>query len=268
MAGIARRTTHRSVAGKKLLRPSATPRDGFKGHPDVRARPPRRPRQQEQGRKSGRPEEEEVVRPGKIRPGTRDRLVAWTMFFRVKKLGGSFARGGPARPRGEDACAETHFVTGARIVPPFPTASKGQSSGWVASGGPNGSSGRRRAFYATAVGYAGGTNADPTYEEVCSGPDRTCRGRPGRLRPRKALLRRPLETLLGKTTTPRRGCGRGNDVGTQYRSAIYAFGPRRSARPRNRAARLWARPRCSRVRARDDRVSARRPTSITPRITT
>ncbi len=51
-------------------------------------------------------------------------------------------------------------------------------------------------------------------------------------------LRRPAEESSGRITTRRRGCGRGNDAGTQYRSAIYTSGAAQTARRRDRARQL------------------------------
>ena len=75
-----------------------------------------------------------------------------------------------------------HFVNGHPLEPPFPagleTAMFAMGCFW----------GAERKFwqlpgvYTTAVGYAGGYTPNPTYEEVCSGIDRPCRSRAGRLR--------------------------------------------------------------------------------------
>ncbi|MDE2166454.1 MAG: peptide-methionine (S)-S-oxide reductase MsrA [Alphaproteobacteria bacterium] len=116
---------------------------------------------------------------------------------------------------------ETHFVNGRRIVPPFPagieTAQFGLGCFW----------GAERAFwqlngvYATAVGYAGGMTPNPTYEEVCS-------GRTGHAEivlvaydPKKISYERLLKAFW-ESHDPTQGMRQGNDVGTQYRSAIYS----------------------------------------------
>jgi len=119
------------------------------------------------------------------------------------------------------AAPERHAVNqDRRIIPPFPeglrTAVFGLGCFW----------GAERLFwmtdgvYSTAVGYAGGYTPNPTYEEVCS-------GRTGHT---EAVLvvydpaRVSYETLLKvfwEGHDPTQGMRQGNDVGTQYRSAIY-----------------------------------------------
>jgi peptide-methionine (S)-S-oxide reductase len=131
---------------------------------------------------------------------------------------------------------ETHFVNGHRIVPPFPEgleiADFGMGCFW----------GAERAFwalpgvYSTAVGYQGGQTPNPTYREVCTG--RTGHAEVVRVvfDPRTI----PYEQLLKvfwESHDPTQGMRQGNDVGTQYRSAIYTHGEaQRQAAEASRAA--------------------------------
>jgi len=90
--------------------------------------------------------------------------------------------------------------------------------------------------YSSAVGYAGGYTPNPTYEEVCS-------GRTGHAEVVRVVFdpkRMPYERLLAvfwENHDPTQGMRQGNDVGTQYRSAIYAYSPaQRSAAEASRRA--------------------------------
>jgi peptide-methionine (S)-S-oxide reductase len=82
--------------------------------------------------------------------------------------------------------------------------------------------------YTTAVGYAGGYTPNPTYEEVCSG--RTGHAEAVLVVYDPKVL--PYETLLRtfwEHHDPTQGMRQGNDVGTQYRSAIYTTGDAQAA---------------------------------------
>ena len=74
--------------------------------------------------------------------------------------------------------------------------------------------------YSTAVGYSGGLTPNPTYEEVCTG--RTGHSEVVRIifDPMRVSLE-TLLTLFWEKHNPTQGMRQGNDIGTQYRSAVY-----------------------------------------------
>jgi len=119
---------------------------------------------------------------------------------------------------------DTHFVTGVSIKPPFPPGTEtvlfGMGCFW----------GAERIFWqipgvvATAAGYAGGYTPNPTYDEVCT-------GRTGHAEvvlvvydPDRVTFDRLLKDFW-EQHDPTQGYRQGNDVGTQYRSAIYTTTP-------------------------------------------
>jgi len=117
---------------------------------------------------------------------------------------------------------ETHFVTGARIVPPFPEGMRLAQFGMGCFWGAERKLWQVPGVYATAVGYAGGLTPNPSYREVCS-------GRTGHTEAvlvvydPKAVTYETLLTVFWESHDPTQGMRQGNDVGTQYRSAIYWY---------------------------------------------
>ena len=113
-----------------------------------------------------------------------------------------------------------HFVNGNRLEPPFPA---GLSVAVFAMGcfwGAERCFWTRNGVYSTAVGYAGGFTPNPTYEEVCSG--RTGHAEVVRVVfDPAAVSYGDLLRVFWESHDPTQGMRQGNDIGTQYRSAIY-----------------------------------------------
>jgi len=126
---------------------------------------------------------------------------------------------------------ERHEVLGTPLKPPFPEGLEQMVVGmgcfwgaekkfWLADG-----------VYTTAVGYAGGYTPNPGYEEVCS-------GRTGHTEvvlvvfdPTRTSYENMLK-IFWEAHDPTQGMRQGNDVGTQYRSAIYTFSDEQAAAAR------------------------------------
>jgi peptide-methionine (S)-S-oxide reductase len=117
---------------------------------------------------------------------------------------------------------DTHFVNGHRIVPPFPDGTRRAMFGMGCFWGAERKLWQVPGVYTTAVGYAGGFTPNPTYEEVCSGQTGHTEVVLAVYDPAQvdyaALLR-----AFWESHDPTQGMRQGNDVGTQYRSAIYTF---------------------------------------------
>jgi peptide-methionine (S)-S-oxide reductase len=129
---------------------------------------------------------------------------------------------------------EHHYVNGNPIAPPFPNGLEQAVFGMGCFWGAERVFWQASGVWTTAVGYAGGLTPNPTYEEVCS-------GRTGHAEVVLAVFD-PGHTsydemlrLFWENHDPTQGMQQGNDVGTQYRSAIYAFPEQRPAAEASRA---------------------------------
>ena len=115
---------------------------------------------------------------------------------------------------------DRHFVLGTPLRPPFPD---GFGSAVIAMGcfwGAERVFWQAEGIYTTAVGYAGGFTPNPTYEEVCSGSTGHAEVVLAVFDPAKTSYEEMLR-LFFENHDPTQGMRQGNDVGTQYRSAIY-----------------------------------------------
>jgi methionine-S-sulfoxide reductase len=172
-----------------------------------------------------------------------------------------------ARGYGVYAGSETHFVNGHRIQPPFPEGLERAVFGLGCFWGAEKAFWQLPGVYSTAVGYAGGHAADPSYKQVCTGTDGSCGGRIGHLRSQAHQLRELLR-VFWESHDPTQGMRQGNDVGTQYRSAIYAYDEAQLEAAEQSQARLPGGAETRRIAARSPPRSARRRRSITPRTIT
>jgi peptide-methionine (S)-S-oxide reductase len=113
-----------------------------------------------------------------------------------------------------------HDVLGTPLVPPFPHGTEQAVFGLGCFWGAERKFWQAPGVYTTAAGYAGGLTPNPTYEEVCS-------GRTGHAEVVLAVFDASQTSydemlrIFWESHDPTQGMRQGNDVGTQYRSAIY-----------------------------------------------
>ena len=117
---------------------------------------------------------------------------------------------------------EKHFVNGHRIVPPFPAGLREALFAMGCFWGEEKLFWELPGVYSTAVGYAGGFTPNPTYEEVCTGATGHAEVVRVIYDPQKIRYEELLKAFW-ESHDPTQGMRQGNDLGTQYRSAIYTF---------------------------------------------
>ena len=113
-----------------------------------------------------------------------------------------------------------HEVLRTPLEPPFPAGLERAEFGLGCFWGAERVFWRAPGVFTTAVGYAGGATPNPTYDEVCSGRTNHAEVVLVVFDP-NATSYEELLRLFWESHDPTQGMRQGNDVGTQYRSAIY-----------------------------------------------
>jgi peptide-methionine (S)-S-oxide reductase len=130
-------------------------------------------------------------------------------------------------PPGRDtpiAVPARHLVLGTPIAPPFPEGLERAVFGMGCFWGAERIFWQVPGIYTTAVGYAGGYTQNATYEEVCSGRTGHAEVVLAVFDPEQMSYDEMLR-LFWEGHDPTQGMRQGNDVGTQYRSAVYWHSP-------------------------------------------
>ncbi len=121
-----------------------------------------------------------------------------------------------------------HLVLGTKLAPPFPEGLERAAFGMGCFWGAERTFWTLPGVHTTAVGYAGGLTPNPTYHEVC-------RGRTGHAEvvlvvfDPSVISYELLVMAFFEGHDPTQRMRQGNDVGTQYRSAIYTTSPEQAA---------------------------------------
>ena len=124
--------------------------------------------------------------------------------------------------------ADRHAVLGNPIAPPFPEHVEQAIFGMGCFWGAERMFWEADGVWTTAVGYAGGYTPNPTYEEVCSGSTGHTEAVLVVFDPAQTSYEEMLR-IFWEGHDPTQGMRQGNDVGTQYRSAIYFTTPAQQA---------------------------------------
>ncbi len=146
------------------------------------------------------------------------------MFAFMKKAKSLLPAGGTLPGRAEKMrVPERHFINRNALEAPFPAGMEQAVFGLGCFWGAEKLFWSIPGVYSTAVGYAGGDTKNPSYDEVCSGMTNHTEAVLVVFDPKKVSYEELLKAFW-EGHDPTQGMRQGNDSGTQYRSAIYAYG--------------------------------------------
>nr|WP_041355773.1 peptide-methionine (S)-S-oxide reductase MsrA [Nitrosococcus halophilus] len=117
---------------------------------------------------------------------------------------------------------ERHYVSGHPLLPPFPKGMEQALFGMGCFWGAERKFWQTEGVYTTAVGYAGGHTPNPTYEQVCTGMTGHTEVVLVVYDP-QVVSYASLLRIFWESHDPTQGMRQGNDLGTQYRSAVYIY---------------------------------------------
>jgi peptide-methionine (S)-S-oxide reductase len=118
---------------------------------------------------------------------------------------------------------EAHYVNGRTLTPPYPDGLELAMFALGCFWGAEKDFWQTPGVYVTAAGYAGGSTPNPTYHEVCTGHTGHAEVVRVVFDPKQISYEQLLK-VFWEHHDPTQGMRQGNDVGTQYRSAIYTYG--------------------------------------------
>src|SRR5699024_2792289 len=158
----------------------------------------------------------------------RHRIERFSMFKFYKKA--ELPTPETALPGHEETMPvlEPHYVNHHPLVPPFPQGLEKVLFGMGCFWGAERKFWQAQGVYTTAVGYAGGYTPNPTYREVCTGMTGHAEVVLVVYHP-KIISYPSLLKIFWESHDPTQGMHQGNDVGTQYRSAIYTYNDEQKA---------------------------------------